>query len=63
MVKSGYLENTFPTLAPLVTAFQASRHPDGNVPPFSSTPLTAWAHGEFVQLPRQDFPIIKLKAK
>lgn len=63
MVKSGYLENTFPTLVPLVTTFQASRHPDSNVPLLSSIPLTAWAHGALVQLPLQDLPIIKLKAK
>lgn len=63
MVKSGYLENTFPTLVPLVTAFQASHHPDRNVSLFSSIPLTAWAHSKSVQLPLQDLPIIKLRAK
>lgn len=41
VVKSGYLENTFPTLVPLVTTFQASRHPDSKVLLFSSIPLTA----------------------
>lgn len=39
VVKSGYLENTFPTLVPLVTAFQASRHPDSKVLLFSSIRL------------------------
>lgn len=39
VVKSWYLENTFPTLVPLVTASQASHHPDRNVSLFSSVPL------------------------
>lgn len=62
-VNSGYLENTFPTLVPLVTAFQASHHPDRNVSLFSSIPLIAWEHSKSAQLPPQDLPIIKLKAE
>lgn len=41
MVKAECLENTFPTLVPLVTAFQESHHPDSSAPLLGSIPLAA----------------------